>query len=153
MLYIKAELLGVFRTDNMKGKIRVFMKGQILVSHVEGQCSVHTLLKYEEELHRLIGRFSGNRFAHMLFFDKWELHTPEAVPVIERIVCWCITQGMGHIAEVLEHNALKEYILKNSLPEKKGNLQNRQFSSEPEALVWLEQEGYVVDNKSLIMPK
>ncbi|MGO4892847.1 hypothetical protein [Flavobacterium sp. W21_SRS_FM6] len=135
----------------MKGQVKVITKGQIIVSHVKGQWSLQTALRNEEELHRAVLALKpGTTHAHMIFFDEWELHTPEATPVIERTFKWCAGNGMTHAAEILEYDALKEFILQQAIHEKKGHVQIQRFDNEADALSWLIRAGFACQSTSLL---
>ncbi|MEP1447705.1 MAG: hypothetical protein ABJK37_16495 [Paraglaciecola sp.] len=126
----------------MKGQYRVFSQGKIVVSHISGQWSKSNALEYEDAVHKVITNLGGREFASLLFFEDWGLNTPEAGPIIERIINWCVNQGMCCAAEVFSPDALKEYLLNKLVKEVKSQLVIRRFSSEHEALLWLAEKGF-----------
>lgn len=129
------------------GQYRVFSQGQIVVSHISGQWSRSRVIEYEKVLHQVVTNLGERKFAHLLFFENWGLNTPAAVPILERIIFWCVSQGMCCAAEVFSPDALKEYLLNKLVEEVKEQLVIRRFSCEHEALLWLAEKGYESNNK------
>ncbi|MFT6896665.1 MAG: hypothetical protein ACJA13_001068 [Paraglaciecola sp.] len=134
----------------MKGQFRVFSQGQIVVSHITGQWSDQTALKYEYAMHELVASLAEREFSHLLFFEDWELSTPDVQPIVERMVDWLVSQGMCCAAEVFSHDPLKEFLLNKVVEEVKGNVFVRRFSCESDALRWLAEQGFASGKASLI---
>lgn len=134
----------------IKGQYRVFSDGQIVVSHICGQWSMSTALKYENALRKVVTNIAEDEFAHLLFFEEWGLNTPAAGPILERVIFWCVSQGMCCAAEVFSPDALKEYLLNKLVEEAKDQLVIHRFSSEQDALLWLAEKGFESNKASLI---
>ena len=124
-------------------KFEIRLEGRILRTYVKGAWSAQTALKYEQALHNALADFPPQPFAHLLFFNSWELHTPDALPIIQRTVDWIVARGMVCSAEVFQSNALKEFLLNKIDREGSGQLEIRRFNDEPEAMRWLAEQGFV----------
>lgn len=133
----------------MIGQFRVTVDGQVIVSHIKGQWSEETALRFEDELHKVVKRLSTPTFAHLLYFDEWELNTPGALPIIERMIAWCISQGMCASAEIFKPDVLKEYLLNKVQEEIKDNVLIRRFDNASDAKYWLSEQGFVSKHAAL----
>lgn len=134
----------------MKGHYKLSLDGQILISHIHGQWSGTTALRYAEEVRVLVAGLSAPNFAHLLFFDEWELGTPQSQFITERTVSWLVSKGMSVCAEVFSPDHLKEFKLNKTTAGVSGNLSIRRFDKQVDALDWLAARGFERSNNNSI---
>jgi hypothetical protein len=134
----------------MKGHYKLSLDGQILISHIQGQWSGTTALRYAEEVRELVAGISAPNFAHLLCLDDWELGTPQSQFITERTVSWLVSKGMSVCAEVFSSDHLKEFILNKTTAGVKGILSVRRFDKQLDAQDWLAARGFDRNNNNSI---
>lgn len=121
---------------------QVKTQGQIVYIDIIGQWSERAALEFEQAMYATTATLSGDKFAHLISFEKWGLSTPEVEPIVKRTLAWCMKQGLSISAEVFTPDALKEYLLDKSVEDTKGDLIIRRFSNRKDAAKWLTEMGY-----------
>jgi hypothetical protein len=79
-------------------------------------------------------------WACLVDLQKWELGGPETWEPILEVNHWC-AQNNQKMEAVVCTQSIQEYILRN-LQQALPDVQSEFFSSEPDAIAWLEQHGY-----------
>lgn len=126
----------------MSANFHVKTDGQVVSISIIGQWSEQVALNFEREMHRVIPTVSARKFAHLVSFEQWELSTPSVEPIIQRVIGWCVSQGMCAAAEVFSTDVLKEYLLNKSVEEVRDRVIIRRFRKHTEALLWLAEVGF-----------
>ena len=71
----------------------------------------------------------GKPWGHLVLLEDRELGIPEIIPIIERLVSWCIDNGLERAAQVYSSSMIKQYQLNNMVVEQFGDFQRNSFDS------------------------
>lgn len=84
------------------------------------------------------------RWGHIVYLNDWELCVPEMVAIIERLVAWCIANGLICAANIYKNSSLKNKVLNSMIVDKQGDFQRAVFDNELDAITWINNEGFPI---------
>lgn len=126
----------------MKQKFSSNIVGQVVVTRAFGQWNELNAIRFSRYLKERISRLNQQPFGHLLYFDDWQLASPDTVPVIRDLVNWLVDNGMRYAAEIFHPDALKAYLLDNMVIESRDRFQIHRFDNAAEGFAWLESHGF-----------
>lgn len=134
----------------MKRKYSCSIDGQVLVTRVFGQWNDQHAIRFAQHIKEQAEAFNQQPFGHLLYFDEWQLASPETVPVINDLVRWLVDNGMRCAAEIFHPNALKAYLLDNMVSESRERFKIHRFDNALEGFDWLASQGFSATRKALV---
>ena len=93
----------------------------------------------------LAAHFQDENWGHLVLLDDWELGIPEMVPIIERLVAWCLENGLTRAAQVYSPSMIKQYHLNEMVVQEIGAFQRHSFAKRVDAEEWLAASGFHLD--------
>ena len=133
------------QTNIRHGDFDLKVVNHVLVARLRGSWNEEAALAYENAFMTAAKPLTDIEWAHLVYLDDWDLGVPEIVPVVERLVAWCIDNGLRRSAQVYSPSMLKRYQLDSMVVEEFGDFQRRAFEQEGAAQNWLLSEGFSVD--------
>jgi hypothetical protein len=121
------------------------IEGDIIISWVYGKWNASLAKQYDEQLKILVPTFNGKPWARLVFFDRWEIGTPEIEPIIRATASWCWLQELACVAYVYDDDALKTYQLNKITQPSCYGQKFQHFGKTQDALEWLNREGFKLD--------
>ncbi|MDG3084815.1 hypothetical protein P7F88_01410 [Vibrio hannami] len=125
------------------GEFKIWVTKDILYARLSGTWNEETAIHYVKEFKRLVDNDLPDKWAHVVYLDRWEMGTPEVEPVIEELVDWGVAHGGVHVAQVFGKAILK-FQLDKMVTTENPKLCRKQFEAEREALCWLQECGFYV---------
>lgn len=132
------------------GHFDMWIDNQVLLARLKGQWNEEMATVYSDTMKELATSFNGEKWAHIVYLDDWELGTPEFEPIINELVTWVIEHGLIRTAQVYSPNMLKKFQMDRMVKEKVGDFERRIYPEELPAFSWLAEEGFPVQNEILI---
>lgn len=130
------------------GDSQVWRDGPIVIARLSGAWNKEAAQVFERQFHQCASGLAGTRWAHLVYLGEWDLCSSELFPVIERLVTWCIENGLVRAAQVYPPSSLKKAVLDRMVMEKSGSFERRVFDEPYEAISWLEKEGFTLSAKA-----
>lgn len=123
------------------GHYHLWCNGSTLYAELTGAWNMEAALAFERDMMAHAQTLPA-QWGHLVYLDHWELGTPEITAVIERLVTWCIHNGLQRAANVYEPSGIKSALLKKMVVEEQGEFKRAVFNNSDAAAQWLTQEGF-----------
>ena len=123
------------------GNYVLWINGATLYAELSGAWNMEAALAFEQDMMKH-ARTLPAHWGHLVYLNHWELGTPEITAVIERLVHWCIENGLQRAANVYEPSGIKSAILKKMVVEEHGDFKRAVFDNPNAAAQWLTAEGF-----------
>jgi len=123
------------------GSFKVWAAGNIVVADLKGAWNEEAALAFEQEF-MIVAKVMPNHWGHIVYLNDWELCDPAMFPVIERLVAWCIENGLTRAANVYPASAVKEEFINKMVVDEIDNFKRAVFDNKNDALNWLKENGY-----------
>jgi hypothetical protein len=130
------------------GGFEVHVSGNILCATLSGSWNVQTAEAFATRFMAEAQPLLGNDWGHLVVLEDWDLGVPEIIPIIERLVGWCIDNGLTRAAQVYSPSMIKQYQLNEMVVEEFGPFLRHSFSDQQQAETWLGEFGFKRDSKS-----
>lgn len=128
---------------------QIWVENQVLLACIAGSWDRRVAEDYSTAFKAAANGFKGQRWAHIVYLDDWNLGTPEIEPIIQELVTWCLHNGLVLTAQVYCPHSVKRYQLDKMIIEKTLTFERRVYDNQQEAFNWLAEQGFVVDDTSL----
>lgn len=125
------------------GKFKIWRQGSVVFAKLIGSWNVESALQFEHEFKKIASTMP-DRWGHMVYLNDWELCVPEMITIIERLVAWCLDNGLVRAANIYLSSAIKTQILNRMIVTTQDNFQRAVFDNELDAVDWLSDEGFPV---------
>ncbi|WP_415905402.1 hypothetical protein ACMXYW_04695 [Neptuniibacter sp. QD48_55] len=126
---------------NPHGHYELWVEGTTLFAKVSGSWNMECAQEFEKEFMALAQHFSGG-WGHIVCLNDWELGTLEVSEVIERLVEWCIVNGLERAANVYQPSALKHAVINKMIVSEQDGFVRAAFDNLQDAADWLTEEGF-----------
>lgn len=126
------------------GDFDVQVSGNVLCARVSGSWNSQTAEQFAEEFMVKAESLIGQPWGHLVLLEDWDLGVPEIIPIIERLVSWCIENGLTRAAQVYSPSMIKQYHLNEMVVEKVGDFHRHSFASQSEAEAWLAESNFTL---------
>jgi hypothetical protein len=127
------------------GDFELALEGRVLVAKLKGSWNAEAALAFEEAFKQTAQPLCEGNWGHLVYLDDWDLGVPEMMPIVERLVVWCIDNGLKRSAQVYCRSMLKKYQLDLMVVDRLGDFERRVFDDRDAAKDWLRSEGYAFD--------
>ncbi|MGJ8679030.1 hypothetical protein [Paraglaciecola sp.] len=107
------------------------------------------MLAYIREFRKTVKPLIGGKWAILSIFEEWELGHPDMDKHVIKHCEWFIKNGCVRDCHIYSSGVLKSVQLEKTAPIQKGDYLRQVFPDMPEALAWLEAEGFPIDSKSI----
>ncbi|CAM5218992.1 hypothetical protein [Alishewanella longhuensis] len=121
----------------------------MLLACIQGCWDRYTAADYSKAFKAAAVKFKGQRWAHIVYLDDWQLGTPEIEPIVQELVTWCLHNGLVLTAQVYCPHSVKRYQLDKMIIEQTLTFERRVYADEQHAFNWLAEQGFAVENASL----
>jgi hypothetical protein len=128
------------------GDFDIKVSGNILCAKLSGSWNSQTAEQFAEEFIANADCLIGQPWGHLVLLEDWDLGVPEIVPIIERLVSWCIENGLTRAAQVYSPSMIKQYHLNEMVVEEFGDFHRHSFASQGEAEAWLAESKFALDS-------
>lgn len=133
------------QSNILHGDFELVVQGSVLVAKLTGSWNEEAALAFEKAFKEAATPLSQGNWAHLVYLDDWDLGVPEIMPIVERLVAWCIANGLKRSAQVYCQSMLKKYQLDMMVVDQQGDFERRVFDNCDTAKDWLRAEGYSFD--------
>lgn len=123
------------------GEYRLWCEETTLYAELSGMWNEETALTFERDLMEL-SKSLPDEWGHLVYLNDWQLCTPEMFSIVERLVSWCIENGLKRAANVYEPSGIKEAIVNKMVVQSDGEFKRAVFDNPQDAALWLTQEGF-----------
>lgn len=127
------------------GEFEITVQGPVLIARLTGSWNQEAAQAFEKAFVQAADALTTGEWAHLVYLDDWDLGVPEMMPVIERLVGWCVSHGLKRSAQFYCPSMLKKYQLDLMVIDRQGDFERRVFDDEEAAKQWLRSEGYPLD--------
>lgn len=127
------------------GNFDIKVSGNILCATLSCSWNRQTAEAFSKQFIIQAEPLQGKAWGHLVLLDDWDLGVPETVPVIERLVGWCLEHGLTRAAHVYSPSMIKQYHLNKMVVEEIGAFQRHSFAHQAEAEAWLAASGFHLD--------
>lgn len=128
------------------GDFKIWIVDKTLYAELKGTWNEEAALQFEADFIKA-GKPLGDQWAHLVYLNDWELCEASMFPIIERLVNWCLENGLKRAANVYPKSSLKESFINQMVVEQKGEFVRKVFDNDVDAAIWLTQEGYPSEGK------
>lgn len=128
------------------GEFHIQVSGNVLCARLLGSWNAQTAEQFAEEFIVKASPLLGQPWGHLVLLEDWDLGGPEIVPIIERLVSWCINNGLTRAAQVYSPSMIKQHHLNEMVVEEFGDFHRHSFASQLAAEAWLAESGYALDS-------
>ena len=128
------------------GNYNLWIKGDTLYAELRGAWNTEAAMEFEKDFMAL-ARNLPQAWGHIVYLDHWELCTPEISAIIERLVEWCIQNGLKRAANVYEPSKVKNAVLNKMIVSEEGEFKRAVFDNSEDAAIWLTTEGFPTDHE------
>lgn len=129
------------------GKFTIYNQGNIIVAELIGSWNEESALQFESEFKK-VASIMPKQWGHIVYLNNWELCVPGMMPIIERLVAWCIENGLIRAANIYPCSAIKTQVINKMVVTKHENFERAIFDNEQDAAIWLSREGFPVAIKN-----
>ncbi|GGW49382.1 hypothetical protein [Alishewanella tabrizica] len=130
-------------------RFQIWSENNVLLACVTGSWDHYVAEDYCKAFKAVAAEFKGQRWAHIVYLDDWQLGTPDIEPIIQNLVTWCLHNGLVLTAQVYCPHSVKRYQLDKMIIDKTLTFERRMYSEEQSAFNWLAEKGFMVENTSL----
>lgn len=124
------------------GSFQLKVSGNVLIATLSGSWNVQTAEAFAEEFMQKAQSLMQQSWGHLVLLEDWDLGVPEIIPIVERLVTWCIENGLTRAAQVYSPSMIKQYQLNEMVVEEFGAFQRHSFSDQQKAQAWLAESGF-----------
>lgn len=128
---------------------QLWTENQVLLACIQGCWDRYAAADYSRAFKAVASQFKGQRWAHIVYLDDWQLGTPEIEPIVQELVTWCLHNGLVLTAQVYCPHSVKRYQLDKMIIEQTLTFERRVYADEQQAFNWLAEQGFAVENASL----
>lgn len=121
---------------------------RLVIATLNGGWNKEAAEHFEKEFMRVADPLIGQKWAHLVYLQDWDLGVPEIGKVIKRLVSWCIANGLVRTAQVYGKSMAKQYLVDKLVTEETGDFKRKVFQDEKLALAWLCEQGFAADKKT-----
>lgn len=126
------------------GHFSIEVNGNVLCAVLSGSWNIETAEAFADDFMQKSQPLLGKPWGHLVILEDWDLGVPEIVPVVERLVKWCIENGLTRAAQVYSPSMIKQYHLNEMVVEEFGPFQRHSFSQQQEAEAWLAESSFTL---------
>ena len=123
------------------GSYKVWAEGNIVLAKLEGSWNEEAATNFEKEFMK-VAKLMPKNWGHIVYLNDWELCDPSMFPIIERLVAWCIEQGLTKAANIYPASAVKEEFINKMVVDEFGDFKRAVFDNEIDAKQWLAKYGF-----------
>lgn len=127
------------------GNFELKVSGNIICATLSGSWNVQTAELFSEQFMLQATPLLSDDWGHLVLLEDWDLGVPEIIPIIERLVSWCIEHGLVRAAQVYSPSMIKQYHLNEMVVEEFGAFQRNSFADQRNAEAWLTAAGFHLD--------
>jgi hypothetical protein len=127
------------------GDFDIKISGNVICATLSGSWNSQAAEEFSREFMLLAAHFQDENWGHLVLLDDWELGIPEMVPIIERLVAWCLENGLTRAAQVYSPSMIKQYHLNEMVVQEIGAFQRHSFAKRVDAEEWLAASGFHLD--------
>ncbi|WP_026374673.1 hypothetical protein [Aestuariibacter salexigens] len=117
-------------------------ENDVLVAIISGQWDDMTTNSYADAFKKVASCMASQPWAHITYLDRWELATPDCVPIINELERWCMANKLTCDAVVYPDDGLKDFILSKALETSRNPKVYRHFTDASDALEWISEKGF-----------
>lgn len=128
---------------------QLWTENQVLLACIQGCWDRYAAADYSRAFKVAASQFKGQRWAHIVYLDDWQLGTPEIGPIVQDLVTWCLHNGLVLTAQVYCPHSVKRFQLDKMILEQTLTFERRVYANEKQAFNWLAEQGFAVENASL----
>lgn len=128
------------------GVFKCYRSHNILIARLSGSWNVECARNFAENFKQEAQPLTTQPWGHLVYLDDWELGVPEIMPIITELVTWCIANHLKKSAQVYSESMSKRYFLDKMVVDKTDNFERQVFIDQHEAIAWLKQSGFSVEN-------
>ena len=119
------------------GDCDVWLSDRTVYARLKGSWNKQAAEAFEKEFKGVAAPLVGKPWSHLVYLEDWELCTPDMFPVIERLVAWCIENGLVRAAQVFQSSVMKQQFVDKMVVEEQGAFKRAVFESAEDASQWL----------------
>ena len=82
------------------------------------------------------------QWGHLVYLNDWEICVPEMMEIIQRLVTWCIENGLLRAANVYDASDMKSSLVNKMVVQQEGAFLRAVFDNDADAAAWLTEEGF-----------
>lgn len=123
------------------GHYKIWLIERTVYAQLWGSWNEEAALQFEQDFKTKASALTGP-WAHMVYLNDWELGTPDMLPIIERLVKWCIDNGLQRAANIYLPSTLKSDLLNKMIVQQQGDFIRAVFDNPQDGAAWLTEQGY-----------
>tara|TARA_R110001583_G_scaffold33943_3_gene114541 strand:- start:696 stop:1112 length:417 start_codon:yes stop_codon:yes gene_type:complete len=123
------------------GKFTIWTEKSTVFAELLGSWNEESALQFELEFKKIASTMP-DQWGHLVYLDDWELCVPEMFEIIERLVIWCINNGLMRAANIYQESSIKSGVLNKMIIQKQGNFERVVFDNDLDASRWLTEAGF-----------
>ena len=126
------------------GKWDIKLVGNVVVQRMYESWNEEGMLAYINDFRQTVEPLIDTKWAILSIFEEWELGHPDMDKHVVKHCEWFIKNGCIRDCHVYSSGILKSAQLEKTAPVKQGDYLRRVFPCVPEAVTWLENEGFSI---------
>lgn len=123
------------------GKFTIWTDKSTVFAELLGSWNEESALQFELEFKKIASTMP-EQWGHLAYLDDWELCVPEMFNIIERLVTWCIDNGLIRAANIYQPSSIKSGVMNRMVVQQQGNFERAVFDNAQDAVTWLTEEGF-----------
>lgn len=126
------------------GSFEIWAEGNIVFANLEGAWNKEAAVNFEVEFMK-VAKLMPEKWGHIVYLNDWELCDAAMFPIIERLVAWCIKNGLTRAANVYSVSVVKAEFINKMVVDEFGEFKRAVFDNDKDAKEWLRKYGYSFD--------
>jgi hypothetical protein len=126
------------------GDFEIWVEQNTLFASLKGTWNKEAAERFEEAFMESATAL-GEEWGHLVYLNDWELCDSGMFPVIQRLVDWCIENGLKRAANVYSPSTMKSEFLNKMIVEERDGFVRRVFDNAKDAANWLTECGFVTE--------
>ncbi len=135
------------------GRWKLEISNNVLMQCFSDSWNEEAVIAYINEFKETTKPLIGQKWAIISIFDEWELGVPAIEKHVIEHVEWFKLAGCVKDCHVYCPNEVKKKQLDKMIPYSDTGYERRIFTGVNDAVVWLEEEGFIISDKSFLLKK
>jgi len=123
------------------GNFRIWSQGFTVFAELKGSWNEEAALEFEKEFIDVASQMPEH-WAHLVYLNDWEICVPEMMEIIQRLVTWCIENGLVRAANIYDPSDMKSSLINKMVVQQEGAFLRAVFDNDADAAAWLTEEGF-----------
>ena len=123
------------------GTFKIWCQGSTVFAELKGNWNEEAALEFEKEFMRAAASMP-EQWAHLVYLNDWQICVPQMMEIIQRLVAWCIDNGLVRAANIYDPSDMKSSLINKMVVQQEGTFVRAVFDNDADAAAWLTEEGF-----------